>query len=97
MRQFDAIRTGRRKNSDPEMVKQIERFTLREQTAVLDYTSRLAPPHGKVASAGWTNPHFPSFVRQPLGADALPEPLAAPLRAPVAPQPAPGAGYSMPQ
>jgi len=87
MRQFDAIRNGRRKNSDPEMVKQIERFTLREETAVLDYTSRLAPPHGKLASAGWTNPHFPSFVRQPMGLAMPLEPAAMP--APPPPPPAP--------
>ncbi|MGE5153590.1 MAG: c-type cytochrome, partial [Bdellovibrio bacteriovorus] len=84
MRQFDAIRTGRRKNSDPEMVKQIERFTLREQTAVLDYTSRLAPPYNKVAKPGWTNPHFPYFVRQPMGPEA-----PAPEQSPP-----PGAGAS---
>ena len=36
MRQFEAIRDGRRKNSDPEMVKQIKGFTLREKSAVLD-------------------------------------------------------------
>lgn len=95
MRQFDAIRTGRRKNSDPEMVKQIERFTLREQTAVLDYTSRLAPPYGKVAAAGWINPHFPHFVRQPVGLGLPPEPPAMPPLplAPVPPEltPAPAA------
>jgi cytochrome c553 len=78
MRQFDAIRTGRRKNSDPEMVKQIQRFTLREQMAVLDYTSRLPPPYNKVAGAGWTNPHFPYFVRQPIGPEAPAMPAPAP-------------------
>jgi cytochrome c553 len=87
MRQFDAIRTGRRKNSDPEMVKQIERFTLREQTAVLDYTSRLAPPYGKVAAAGWSNPHFPSFVRQPMSLEMALDPLGMPPPPPPPPAP----------
>lgn len=87
MRQFDAIRSGRRKNSDPEMVKQIERFTLREQTAVLDYTSRLAPPYGKVAAAGWTNPHFPSYVRQPMTLEMALEPQGMPPPPPPPPAP----------
>jgi len=96
MRQFDAIRSGRRKNSDPEMVRQIKHFTLREQTAVLDYTSRLPPPYDKVAAAGWTNPHFPSFVRQSMNPETQPEfpamlppPLPAPLE--MAPPPGPPA------
>lgn len=100
VRQFDAIRSGRRKNSDPEMVKQIERFTLREQTAVLDYTSRLAPPNGKVAAAGWRNPHFPAFVRETMSPGAALEPPVMPPPPPEmaqppalpAPIPAPGAG-----
>ncbi len=67
MRQFEAIRTGRRKNSDPKMVKQIRRFTLRDESAVLDYLSRLAPPADKIAPEGWTNPDFPSYVRDARG------------------------------
>jgi cytochrome c553 len=66
VRQFDAIRTGRRKNADPKMTRQIHGFTPREESAVLDYTSRLAPPPGKVAKAGWQNPDFPHYVRPPL-------------------------------
>lgn len=98
LRQFDAIRSGRRKNSDPEMVKQIQRFNPRDQMAVLDYTSRLAPPPGKVAAAGWTNPDFPSFVRQPLYPQVPPEtpampspPAPPPMVVPTAP-PVPQAG-----
>jgi len=98
MRQFNAIRSGRRKNSDPEMVKQIQQFTPRDQMAVLDYTSRLSPPEGKVAAAGWTNPDFPTFVRQPLYPHAPPEaaampslPAPPPMAVPMAP-PVPQAG-----
>lgn len=87
MRQFDAIRTGRRKNSDPEMVKQIQRFTPQEQAAVLDYTSRLEPPYGKLAKAGWTNPHFPAFVRPPPGPE---RPELPPLEPPPLPPTPPG-------
>ena len=65
VRQFDMIRLGRRKNSDPKMVEQIGGFNPREEAAVLDYTSRLPPPAEKVAPARWTNPDFPNYVRPP--------------------------------
>jgi cytochrome c553 len=65
MREFDWIRIGKRKNSDPKMVKQIESFSPREQSAVLDYASRLRPPKDKLAKEGWTNPDFPGYVRPP--------------------------------
>lgn len=96
MRQFDAIRSGRRHNSDPKMVKQIDGFTPHHQAAVLDYTSRLRPPEDKLAEAGWTNPDFPSYVRDPMGmpptppmpfglmdAPPLPEPPAFPVVPPM--------------
>lgn len=82
VRQFDMIRTGRRKNSDPKMVKQIRGFTPREEAAVLDYTSRLRPPADKIAQEGWLNPDFPSYVRPPIPEPppipAMPEPPAMP-------------------
>jgi cytochrome c553 len=82
VRQFDNIRSGRRKNSDPKMVKQIEGFTPREEAAVLDYTSRLRPPADKVAQEGWLNPDFPKYVRPPVPEPppipAMPEPPAMP-------------------
>jgi cytochrome c553 len=74
VRQFDAIRSGRRKNSDPKMVKQIHGFTPREEFAVLDYTSRLPLPPDRVAPAGWTNPDFPAHVRRPVGMEPVPLP-----------------------
>ncbi|MCU0834239.1 MAG: c-type cytochrome [Chromatiaceae bacterium] len=82
MRQFDSIRTGRRKNSDPEMVKQIEGFSPRDQAAVLDYTARLRPPPEKLARDGWLNPDFPNYVRPPMPEPppipAMPEPPPMP-------------------
>ncbi|MGQ9660596.1 MAG: c-type cytochrome [Thermochromatium sp.] len=50
MGQFDAIRDGRRKNANPEMIEQIAGFSLRDQVAVLDYTSRLRPAPEKLAA-----------------------------------------------
>ncbi len=72
MRQFEAIRSGHRHNSDPKMVKQIDGFSPANQAAVLDYTSRLRPPRGKLAAVGWTNPDFPAYVRDPMGVPPMP-------------------------
>ena len=76
VRQFDAIRTGRRKNANREMVEQLAAFGPREEAAVLDYASRLRPPAEKLAAEGWLNPDFPSFVREPMGLPAPPPPPA---------------------
>jgi len=67
-RQFTWIRFGKRRNADEKMVKQIQRFTGREVSAVMDYVSRLRPPEGKAAPMGWRNPDFPSFSRHNLPA-----------------------------
>jgi cytochrome c553 len=77
MRQFDMIRLGRRKNADAKMVKQINGFTPRDQSAVLDYTSRLKPAAEKLAQPGWQNPDFPNYVRP-----AYPEPAFPPMPEP---------------
>ncbi len=63
VRQFEWIRTGQRRNADEEMVEQIQRFSPREVSAVLDYVSRLPPPADQVAEPGWQNPDFPKFAR----------------------------------
>lgn len=65
VREFDWIRIGKRRNSDPKMVKQIQGFSPRDEMAVLDYVSRLPPPAEKLAQPGWFNPDFPAFVRPP--------------------------------
>lgn len=81
MRQFDMIRTNRRKNSDSKMVKQIEGFSPRDQAAVLDYTSRLRPSAEKLAREGWQNPDFPGYVRDPMDQEP-PMPAIAPMPEP---------------
>ncbi len=58
VRQFESIRDGRRKNANPEMVAQIQGFSERDVSAVLDYVSRLEPPELMQAPAGWKNPDF---------------------------------------
>lgn len=60
VRQFHRIRSGSRRNADPEMVEQIERFTARDISAVMAYTASLKPPPEKIAEPGWRNPDFPN-------------------------------------
>lgn len=57
-RQYDWIKDGKRRNANPEMVEQIQRFTEEDTIAVLDYVSRLKPPAEMVAEPGWVNPDF---------------------------------------
>lgn len=63
VRQFEWIRNGRRRNSDPEMVKQIQRFSPKDVTAVMTYTSHIPVPPEKLAPQGWQNPDFPHYAR----------------------------------
>jgi cytochrome c553 len=58
VRQFEKIRSGKRRNGNPEMVAQIQGFDERETKALLDYVSRLEPPEELRAPAGWHNPDF---------------------------------------
>ncbi|MES9851452.1 MAG: c-type cytochrome [Candidatus Thiodiazotropha sp. L084R] len=63
LRQFEWIKSERRRNADKKMVKQIHGFTHRDIRAVLDYVSRIKPPKEKMAEQGWRNPDFPNFAR----------------------------------
>jgi cytochrome c553 len=65
VRQFEWIGDGKRRNADQEMVEQIQGFSKRDVSAIMDYVSRLRPPLQKLASPGWRNPDFPKFVRDP--------------------------------
>jgi cytochrome c553 len=65
VRQFEWIKTGRRRNADSKMVKQIRGFHHRDVLAVMDYVSRLQPSADKVAEPGWRNPDFPNYARKP--------------------------------
>jgi len=58
VRQYQWIKEGKRRNANPDMVKQIQKFTDRDTFAVLDYVSRLKPPKNMIAPEGWTNPDF---------------------------------------
>lgn len=58
LRQFEWIRDGKRRNANPDMVKQINSFSNRDMKAVVDYVSRLRPPKEKLGEPGWINPDF---------------------------------------
>jgi cytochrome c553 len=59
MRQFEWIRDGKRRNANPDMVKQIKSFTDKDMQMVINYTSRIPVPKEDLApSKDWLNPDF---------------------------------------
>lgn len=67
VRQFEWIAEGKRRNADPEMVKQIKGFSAEDISAIMDYTSRISPPPDRLAAPEWKNPDFAEFVRSQGG------------------------------
>ncbi len=78
VRQFEAIRSGERKNADAEMVEQIKGFSPQQQSAVLDYVARMRPSPDKLARENWANPDFPGYVRDAMLGMPPPPPLLPP-------------------
>ena len=59
LRQFKWIEAGKRRNANPDMVKQIQGFTGKDQKAVINYVSRIPVPKKDLApSKDWLNPDF---------------------------------------
>jgi len=59
LRQFEWIRDGKRRNSNPDMVEQIKAFTDKDMQMVINYVSRIQVPKEKLApSKDWLNPDF---------------------------------------
>ncbi len=59
LRQFEWIRDGKRRNANPDMVKQINSFTDKDMAMVINYVSRIPVPKEKLApSINWKNPDF---------------------------------------
>ncbi|MCB1184879.1 c-type cytochrome [bacterium] len=59
VRQFEWIRDGKRRNANPDMVKQIAEFTDADMKAVINYVSRIPVPKELLApSKDWKNPDF---------------------------------------
>ncbi len=59
LRQFEWIRDGKRRNANPDMVKQINGFSDKDMAMVINYTSRIPVPKEDLApSKDWLNPDF---------------------------------------
>lgn len=59
LRQFEWIRDGKRRNANPDMVKQIKEFSDDDMKQVINYVSRISPPKDKLApSKDWLNPDY---------------------------------------
>ena len=59
LRQFEWIRDGKRRNANPDMVKQIKEFTDQDMKMVINYVSRIPVPKKDLApSKDWKNPDF---------------------------------------
>ncbi len=58
LRQFEWIRDGKRRNANPDMVKQIAGFSDQDMSAVIDYVSRIQVPKENLAPVGWINPDY---------------------------------------
>lgn len=59
VRQFEWIRDGKRRNANPDMVKQIREFTDQQMKEVINYTAWMPVPKEHLApSADWKNPDY---------------------------------------
>jgi len=59
LRQFEWIRDGKRRNANPDMVKQIKAFSDKDMQMVINYVSRIPVPKDKLApSVNWKNPDY---------------------------------------
>ncbi|GAB6043165.1 c-type cytochrome [Endothiovibrio diazotrophicus] len=59
LRQFEWIRDGKRRNANPDMVKQIKDFSDQDMKQVINYVSRIPVPADQLApSPEWKNPDF---------------------------------------
>ncbi|MCK5918921.1 MAG: cytochrome c4 [Cocleimonas sp.] len=59
LRQFEWIRDGKRRNANPDMVKQIKGFSNKDMEMVINYVSRIKVAKEKLApSKDWLNPDY---------------------------------------
>ncbi len=59
VRQFEWIRDGKRRNANPDMMKQIKEFTNKEMQMVINWVSYQIPPKKDLApSKDWLNPDY---------------------------------------
>jgi cytochrome c553 len=59
VRQFEWIRDGKRRNANPDMVKQIKEFSDDDMKHVINYVSRIPVPKEDLApSKDYINPDY---------------------------------------
>ncbi len=59
LRQFEWIRDGKRRNANPDMVKQIKGFSDKDMQMVINWVSRVkVDPKDLAPSADWQNPDY---------------------------------------
>jgi len=58
LRQFEWIRDGKRRNANPDMIKQIKGFSDKDMQMVINYVSRIKVPAEDLAPLGWQNPDY---------------------------------------
>jgi len=59
VRQFEWIRDGKRRNANPQMVRQITLFTSEQTHKVINYVSHIpVPAADRATSPAWRNPDF---------------------------------------
>ena len=58
LRQFEWIRDGKRRNANPDMVKQISEFSDKDMKMVINYVSRVKVPKEDLGPLGWLNPDY---------------------------------------
>jgi cytochrome c553 len=59
VRQFEWIRDGKRRNANPDMVKQIKGFSDKDMQMVVNFVSRIPVPKEELApSKDWLNPDY---------------------------------------
>lgn len=58
LRQFEWIRDGKRRNANPDMIKQIKNFSDDDMLHVMNFVSRTMPEPDRLGPPGWENPDF---------------------------------------
>lgn len=77
LRQLQWIKTGKRRNADTKMTKQLKAFSYQELNIIADYVSRLRPDKMLLADhADWRNPDFRSGFKS----NSRPEPTTGAIK-----------------
>ena len=53
LREFQWVKSGKRRNANPDMMKQIKDFSDKDMVDVLSFVAQLSPPKEKLGPKGW--------------------------------------------